>query len=119
MKRTSLLAAGLLGGLLSLGAAAQPGPGGGPGPKTMDCGHSRNPQHCEARLKAREACKDKKGAEFRQCVQDNMPPPDCSKARNPQRCETMNQARETCKGKFGRERRLCMRDQTRPPAPAK
>lgn len=132
MKWTSLLAAGLAAGIFSLGAAAQPAPGGGPGgggpgggapaggprqPAQADCSKARNPAACEARQKAREACKDRKWAEFRQCVQDNMPPPDCGKARNPQRCETMNKAREACKGKYGREHRQCMRDQLRPPAP--
>lgn len=131
MKRTSLLIAGLAAGLLSLGAMAQPGPGGGPGSgpgggpgaggpaarPAADCSKARNPQHCESRQKAREACKDKKGAEHRQCVKDSMPPPDCSKAKNPQRCEAQQAAREACKGKFGREHRQCMRDQKKPATP--
>lgn len=121
MNRTSLLMAGLTAGLLSLSAAAQPGPdAGGPGPRQaapVDCSKARNPAQCEARQKARQACKDRKGAEFRQCIQDNMPPPDCSKARNPQRCEARQKAREACKGKVGREHRRCMRDQLRPAAP--
>jgi hypothetical protein len=114
MKRTLLLAAFLAAGLSPLGAAAQPNPGG-TAPRAPDCGQARNPAACEARQRAREACKDLRGPAFRQCVQDNMPPPDCSKARYPQRCEATNKAREACKGKFGRERRLCMRDQLRPP----
>jgi hypothetical protein len=138
MKSTSLLIAGLVAGFLSLGAMAQPGPGGGPGggpgcgqgggpgcgqgsssagPGAADCSKARNPQHCESRQKAREACKGKKGTEYRQCVKDSMPPPDCSKAKNPQRCEAQQAAREACKGKFGREHRQCMRDQQKPAAP--
>ncbi|MBI3140790.1 MAG: hypothetical protein HYZ19_02865 [Rhodocyclales bacterium] len=119
MKKTSLLAAGLAAAFLSLTAAAQPGAGPGPKqPAPVDCRKARDPAQCEARQKAREACKDKKGAAYRQCVQDNMPPPDCSKARNPQRCEAGVKAREACKGKVGRERRQCMREQLKPAAAA-
>lgn len=129
MKHASLLLAALTAGLFSIGASAQPGPGsgmGGMGPgqggsprqaAPADCGKARNPAQCEARLKAREACKDKKGPDRRACIDDNLPAPDCAKAKSPQRCEARQKAREACKGKYGPERRQCLREQ-KPAAPA-
>ena len=123
----SLLFSGLAAALLSLSAHAQMGPGGGmggmsgmgPGPQAtaVDCSKARNPQHCEDRQKAQQACKDMRGANRQDCMADNMPPPDCSKSANPDRCAAMQSARAACKGKYGPERRACLKEQ-KVPAPA-
>jgi hypothetical protein len=129
------LVAGLTGVLLTTTAAAQGpgmggmgsscgGPGQGPCPgmggmgpgrggrmmAPADCSKARDPQRCEARNKALEACKELRGPGHRQCMQDRMPPADCSKAPNPQRCEQHRQAFDACKDKVGPEFRDCMRD---------
>lgn len=118
MRISFLLLASLVTALLAGGAHAQTATGNPntspPGPKQADCSQARNPEHCAARQQARTACKDKKGAAFRQCVDDAMPAPDCSKARNPQRCEAHEQARQSCKGKVGREHKQCMHDALAP-----
>jgi len=75
-----------------------------------DCAKSRNPERCEARQKARAACNDKRGAERRRCVKEQMPAPDCSKAANPSRCTAMQAAQEACKDKPGPARRQCLHD---------
>lgn len=111
-KVLSALLGGCLAATLSLTAQAQ-------APQAVDCSKARDPQRCEARQKARAACKDKaRGPEHRQCVEEHMPPPDCSKARNPERCTAMQAAREACKGKTGPEHRQCLRGQAKPAAPA-
>jgi len=111
--------------LISTLALAQPGPGMGgdmgagmggmqgatPSAGKRDCAQSRDPQRCEARHKAVEACAGKTGVERQQCREDNMPAPDCSKAANPGRCEERQKVREACKGKQGPERRQCMKEQ--------
>ncbi|MRR50017.1 MAG: hypothetical protein EG825_03730 [Rhodocyclaceae bacterium] len=84
--------------------------GTGPMAGKRDCAQSRDPQRCEARHKAIEACTGLRGAERQKCREDNMPPPDCSKAANPARCEERQKAREACKGKQGPERRQCMKE---------
>ncbi|MBI4987799.1 MAG: hypothetical protein HZC23_03165 [Rhodocyclales bacterium] len=135
MKSISLFLAGLAAGLFAFSVHAQPGPGGGMGggmggmgpgmsggPRQAapaDCSKTKNPAQCEARQKAREACKDRKGLDYRACMDDNKPAPDCSKARSPERCAAQQSAREACKGKYGPERRQCMRDQRKPPAQKK
>ena len=73
-----------------------------------DCSKSRNPERCEARQKARAACQDKRGAERRRCVQDQMPPPDCARSPNPPHCKALQTAREACKDKIGVAHRQCM-----------
>ncbi len=78
------------------------------GPKPADCTQAHNSQACAARQQARLACKDKKGAAFRQCVVDALPAPDCSKVRNPQRCDADQKARVACIGKVGREHKQCL-----------
>lgn len=133
MKSTPLFLAGLVAGLLSLGAYAQPGSGGGmggmgPGMGGMDggprqaarsdCSKSKNPAQCEARHKARDACMDKKGPDHASCMEDNMPGPDCGKSKNPQRCQARQKMHEACKGKYGQERQQCVRDQKKPAASA-
>jgi hypothetical protein len=84
-----------------------------------DCGKARDPQRCEAFKQAKEACRGSRGAEHRQCLQDQMPPPDCSKMRYPERCEAMVAAKEACKDKNGKDRRRCLKEQMKgvtPPA---
>jgi len=76
-----------------------------------ECAKARDPQRCEAFNQAKEACKGSRGAEHRQCIQDQMPPPDCSKMRFPERCEAMQAAKEACKDKNGKERRRCLKEQ--------
>ena len=39
----------------------------------MDCSKAGSPARCEAMQKAKEICKDKAGAEHRQCIRANMP----------------------------------------------
>jgi hypothetical protein len=78
---------------------------------TVDCSKSRNPDRCEARQKARAACHDKRGAERRRCVQDQMPPPDCGKSMNPGHCKSLQTARDACKDKIGVAHRQCMEAQ--------
>ena len=116
MMKSSLLIAALSAALLSLSttsAMAEASPGAnltdGPSdPRPADCSQARNSQACAARQQARLACKDKKGAAFRQCVVDALPAPDCSQARNPQRCEADQKARVACMGKVGREHKQCL-----------
>lgn len=107
----SIILAGLVALGFSLNSLAQPGP-------AVDCTKARDPQRCEARQKARDACKDKPAAQRRQCIQEQMPPPDCSKARNPQRCTALQAGRQACKGKAGADYRQCLRAQGKSPAPA-
>ncbi len=77
---------------------------------TVDCSKARNPERCEARLKARAACQDKRGAERRRCVLEHMPPPDCAKSPHPARCNALLSARETCKDKIGIAQRQCLEE---------
>ncbi len=117
----SLALGGAAAALFSVSAGAQMGPGGpgmmsGPSAKpAVDCSKARDPQRCEARQKASEACVGQRGAAHRQCMEDHMPPPDCSKTRYPARCEAMVAAREACKDKVGPDRRQCMEDHMPPP----
>jgi|GEM_PF-4546823 len=132
MNKVSLLVAGLVFGLLSFNSFAESVPSPTPTTTTTtttpttstpatstavsavkkpDCSQARNVQLCEARVVAREACKGKKGAEFRHCVREAMPAPDCSKAKNPQRCEERQAARNACKDKTGIEHKHCMGEQ--------
>jgi len=113
MMKTSLLMAGLGAALLSLctpSALAQ----SAAVPRQADCSQARNPVNCAARQQARAACKDVKGAAFRQCIEDALPAPDCSKARNPQRCEERQNARVACQGKVGRAHKQCLHDALAP-----
>lgn len=141
MKKALILTGVVAAFFFALPAQAQQGPGGGMGggmgagpcgtgqdcpgggamkgsmmggTAMMDCSKSRQPERCEARNQAVEACKDKTGPARRQCMQEKMPPVDCSKARSPQRCEAAQKAREACKDKTGAEMRNCMRAQMAP-----
>lgn len=93
------LAFSLITALMVTPAGAQQGPAGVPGapalaaaiappapaaqskprkPAAKNCNTARNPEQCKARLEARrqarEACKDKKGDERKQCIRDQLAP---------------------------------------------
>ncbi len=98
------------------GAAPVKGPGAFP----MDCVKAKDKPRCESLNKDIEACKDKTGDEWRECMHRPLPaakftPPkarDCSKARNQERCEAHTNALEACKDKTTRvEHRKCMAGQ--------
>jgi len=106
----------------STGAGAEPKPGARP----MDCAKAKDKARCETLNKDIEACRDKVGDAWRECMRlpapaTKAPPPkprDCTKARNKERCEAHNVALEACKDKLTRaEHRKCMAGQL--PAPAR
>ena len=101
--RFLLLSLAVLSGLVALPVAAQQGPAGVPGapwigatiapppppsaekPKepqrkrtTIPCSKAKDVEQCRARAaakkQAREACKDKKGKEYQQCLREQLPP---------------------------------------------
>ena len=121
MKTTrSVLIAAVSAAIFAIAASAQPaGPGRGPGPYPMDCAKAKDKARCEALNKDIEACRDKVGDEWRDCMHRPAPakfsPPrlrDCSKAHNKELCETHNAALEACKDKTTRaEHRKCMAGQ--------
>lgn len=131
--RLMMIASLLMASLISLPASAQGGPGmgGGMGPGATqdmgpgmmqgggrqaraprDCSLAPNPAACnahrEARLMARDACKDKAGLQRRQCMQDQMQNFDCAKAGNPQQCESRKTAYKACQGQAGPAFRQCV-----------
>lgn len=75
-----------------------------------DCTQTHNPELCEARQKALETCHDKRGAERRQCLTEQMPPPDCSRASQPERCEANLAAQQACKNATGKKHRQCVQN---------
>ena len=83
-----------------------------------DCTKARDPARCEARQKALETCKEKRRAERRLCLEEQLPPPDCRKATFPERCLAAVTSRDICRTKFGPEQRQCLRDQLKPAQPA-
>lgn len=125
--RSMMVVAALIAAMFGAPAFAQPAPGTGsaepmaqgsqrPAAKTRDCSQAPNPAACqerrEARAKLMETCKDKAGAERRQCMHEQrMSTTDCAKAANPQRCEERQKVMETCKDKAGPEHRACLREQ--------
>ncbi len=108
---------GLAAALACLSAAAQPGAAGAR-PATADCGRARDPARCEARQKALEVCRERRGAERRQCLEALIPPPDCAKAASPERCRRALAAREVCRTKPGPEQRQCLRERLKAAKPA-
>jgi hypothetical protein len=109
----SVLLAAVAAAALSTAAAAMPsgaGPGKGPGAHPMDCAKAKDKARCESLNKDIEACKDKTGDEWRDCMHRPAPaakfvlpkPRDCAKARNKERCEAHSTALETCKDKTTR-----------------
>lgn len=129
--RSMIIASSLIATLFGLPAFAQPTPGavdtatvttqgGSPTVRPRDCSQAPNPAACqerrEARAKLMETCKDKVGAERRQCMHEQrFSNSDCSKAANPQQCEARKQAYEGCKGQPRAQIRECMQ-QKMPPA---
>ncbi len=96
------------------------GPTNGPSARSMDCAKAKDKARCETLKKDIEACKDKTGDDWRECMHRPLPaakftPPkarDCTKAANKERCETHTLALEACKDKTSRaEHRKCMSEQ--------
>ncbi len=94
----------------------------------MDCAKAKDQARCASLNKDIEACKDKTGDAWRECMHRPAPaakftPPkarDCGKARNQERCEAHTGALEACKDKSTRvEHRKCMAGQLPAPAPKK
>ena len=115
-----VLLAGVTATTFALSAAAQ-GAGGrqgiSPGAHPMDCAKMKDKARCESLNKDIEACKDKTGDDWRDCMHRpastaKFSPPkarDCTKARNKERCEAHTQALEACKDKTTlSEHRRCM-----------
>ncbi len=118
-----ILLAGITAVVFAISAAAMPSgavPPNRPSPRPMDCAKAKDKAKCEALNKDIEACKDKTGDEWRECMHRPAPagkftppkPRDCSKARNAERCEAHTKALEACKDKAKRaEHRKCMSEQ--------
>jgi hypothetical protein len=130
MKRSlSVLLAAVTAATFATTAAAMPSgaaPGKGPGAYPMDCAKAKDQARCASLNKDIEACKDKAGDDWRECMHRPAPaakitppkPRDCDKARNKERCEAHNAALEACRDKTTRvEHRKCMAGQL--PAPNK
>ncbi len=127
----SALLAGLVAATFAITAAAQApeaSPRKGPGAHPMDCAKAKDKARCESLNKDIEACRNKTGDEWRDCMHRPAPavkvappkPRDCAKARNKERCEAHNVALEACKGKDTRvEHRKCMAAQLPARAPSK
>ena len=135
--RLMMIGSALMTALFCLPAIAQSGPGmgemrgtgmsptseasqRGAGPRTpRDCAQAPNPEMCkahqQARLQAREACKDKVGPDRRLCMGDQMQNFDCSKSANPQHCEARRKVYQECKGQARPAFRQCVQ-QKMPPA---
>ena len=120
----SVLLAAVSAATFSLSTMAQPavpGPARGPGAPAMDCAKAKDKARCERLNKDIEACRDKVGDEWRQCMHQPLPtakfaPPkarDCAKASNRERCDAHNSALEACKAQASRaEHRKCMAAQS-------
>jgi hypothetical protein len=127
----SVLFAAVAAATFAITAAAQPAgasPGIGPGARPIDCAKMKDKARCESLNKDIEACKDKIGDEWRDCMHRPAPavkvappkPRDCAKASNKERCEVHNAALEACKDKDTRvEHRKCMAAQLPAAAPKK
>lgn len=86
-------------------ADVMPLPGG---PKLSDCSKARDPARCEARLKARRACRDKRGDAKRMCMDAYVVSPDCARAEQPKRCIAQKSAEQACLGKQGKSYKACI-----------
>ncbi|MBE2260270.1 MAG: hypothetical protein IAE88_15520 [Rhodobacteraceae bacterium] len=107
-------AAGMQSGM-EVGPTGMGMPGGGQGRATRgpaDCSQSANPGQCRARQEAHqktfEACKDKVGAELRQCMHAQAQRADCAQARSPQQCQARKQAYAACRGQTGAKFASCV-----------
>lgn len=83
------------------------------GPRLSDCAKARDPARCEARLKAREACRDKRGDTKRMCMDAYIVSPDCARADQPKRCIAQKNAELACAGKQGKIHKACMQSELR------
>ena len=118
----SVLLTGIAAMMFAVTAAAQSPAAGavsakGMVAKRMDCAKAKDKVRCEALNKDIEACRDKTGDEWRECMHRPAPaakftppkPRDCTKARNKERCEAHTLALDACKDKTTRaEHRKCM-----------
>lgn len=86
-------------------ADVMPLPGG---PRLSDCNKARDPARCEARIRARQACRDKRGDAKRICMDTYVVAPDCARADNPKRCVAQKNAEQACHGKLGKSHKSCM-----------
>jgi hypothetical protein len=120
-----MIGSALMASILCMPVMAQLGPGmGGPGMSgagvgqrgagpggSRDCMQSANPEACkahqQARIQAREACKDIAGRNRRQCMAEQMQNFDCGKSGNPQQCEARKKVYQECKGQTGPAFRQC------------
>jgi hypothetical protein len=127
----SVLLAGVAAATFTISASAMPtgdGPGKAPRAQPMDCAKSKDKARCASLNKDIEACRDKTGDDWRQCMHQSastakFTPPkarDCTKARNKERCEAHTSALEACKDMATRaEHRKCMSGQLPAAAPNK
>lgn len=83
------------------------------GPKLADCSKARDPARCEARLQARQACRDKRGDNKRMCMEAYMVSPDCARAEHPRRCIAQKRAEQACRGKQGKSHKACIKAELR------
>lgn len=95
----------LCGAAPAVHADVMPLPGG---PKLSDCAKSRDPARCEARIQARQVCRDKRGDAKRICMDAYLVSPDCARADNPKRCVVQKNAEQACHGKQGKAHKSCM-----------
>ena len=126
-----ILLAGITAATFAISAAAMPSgtePPKRPSPRPMDCTKAKDKARCESLNKDIEACKDKTGDEWRECMHRPAPaakfaPPkarDCTKASNKERCAAHTRALEACADKATRaEHRRCIAGQLAAPAPGK
>ena len=129
-----LIIASLSAALFALPATAQQGPGTASDAAVMggkaagqgqskrsppDCSKAKDTEQCKARQEAHQkavnACKEKAGAERKQCMHEQAQNVDCSKARNPQQCESRKQAYAACKEQSGPQFKRCVQEKM-PPA---
>jgi len=77
-----------------------------------DCANARDVEQCKVRQEAHkkmlEACKDKFGAERKQCLHEQAQAIDCTQARNPQQCASRKQASAACQNLKGAQFRQCV-----------
>ena len=123
--KTSLpvLFAGIAAATFAIAAAAYStgtGPEIMPGARPMDCAKAKDKARCAALNKDIDACRNKIGDEWRDCMHRPLPavkvappkPRDCTKARNTVRCEAHNEALQACKDKDTKAaHRKCMAGQ--------
>lgn len=83
------------------------------GPKLADCSKARDPARCEARLQARQACRDKRGDNKRMCMEAYVVSPDCARADHPRRCIAQKRAEQACRGKQGKNHKACIKAELR------